>query len=88
MGEGLHHVPGLVEAQVSNMGEVWEVLKTGSNARAVGSTNSNEHSSRSHWLVLFTVSSFSSNVEFVYKMNFYLQIASLECFCICAVYIV
>ncbi|CAI9286680.1 unnamed protein product [Lactuca saligna] len=48
VGEGLHHVPGLVEAQVSNMGEVWEVLKTGSNARAVGSTNSNEHSSRSH----------------------------------------
>ncbi|KAI3525331.1 hypothetical protein L2E82_51564 [Cichorium intybus] len=47
-GEGLHHVPGLVEAQVSNMGEVWEVLKTGSNSRAVGSTNSNEHSSRSH----------------------------------------
>ncbi|KAL4588880.1 hypothetical protein LXL04_001778 [Taraxacum kok-saghyz] len=48
VGEGLHHVPGLVEAQVSNMGEVWEVLKTGSNSRAVGSTNSNEHSSRSH----------------------------------------
>ncbi|XP_071689031.1 kinesin-like protein KIN-14Q [Rutidosis leptorrhynchoides] len=48
VGEGLHHVPGLVEAQVSNMGEVWEVLKTGSNSRAVGSTNANEHSSRSH----------------------------------------
>ncbi|KVH93162.1 Kinesin-like protein KIFC3 [Cynara cardunculus var. scolymus] len=47
-GEGLHHVPGLVESQVTNMSEVWEVLKTGSNARAVGSTNANEHSSRSH----------------------------------------
>ncbi|KAF5948728.1 hypothetical protein HYC85_014685 [Camellia sinensis] len=49
VGEGIHHVPGLVEAQVSNMSEVWEVLQTGSNARAVGSTNANEHSSRSHW---------------------------------------
>ncbi|XP_030489885.2 kinesin-like protein KIN-14Q isoform X1 [Cannabis sativa] len=48
VGEGIHHVPGLVEANVSNMNEVWEVLKTGSNARAVGSTNANEHSSRSH----------------------------------------
>ncbi|KAM6600361.1 hypothetical protein CsatA_019970 [Cannabis sativa] len=48
VGEGIHHVPGLVEANVSNMSEVWEVLKTGSNARAVGSTNANEHSSRSH----------------------------------------
>lgn len=33
------------------MSEVWEVLQTGSNARAVGSTNANEHSSRSHWSV-------------------------------------
>ncbi|XP_050371415.1 kinesin-like protein KIN-14Q isoform X2 [Argentina anserina] len=47
-GEGTHHVPGLVEAHVKNMTEVWEVLQTGSNARAVGSTNANEHSSRSH----------------------------------------
>ncbi|XP_004295697.1 PREDICTED: kinesin-like calmodulin-binding protein homolog [Fragaria vesca subsp. vesca] len=47
-GEGTHHVPGLVEAHVNNMSEVWEVLQTGSNARAVGSTNANEHSSRSH----------------------------------------
>lgn len=47
-GEGLHHVPGLVEAHVNNMNEVWEALRTGSNARAVGSTNANEHSSRSH----------------------------------------
>ncbi|GMH24874.1 hypothetical protein Nepgr_026717 [Nepenthes gracilis] len=46
--EGVHHVPGLVEAHVSNMSEVWDVLQTGSNARAVGSTNANEHSSRSH----------------------------------------
>ncbi|OMO65853.1 hypothetical protein CCACVL1_21367 [Corchorus capsularis] len=48
VGEGAHHVPGLVEAHVNNINEVWEVLQTGSNARAVGSTNANEHSSRSH----------------------------------------
>ncbi|KAE9590546.1 hypothetical protein Lal_00023473 [Lupinus albus] len=47
-GEGMHHVPGLVEAHVNNMTDVWEVLQTGSNARAVSSTNANEHSSRSH----------------------------------------
>ncbi|KMS98078.1 hypothetical protein BVRB_4g095910 [Beta vulgaris subsp. vulgaris] len=46
--EGMLHVPGLVEASVSSISEVWEVLKAGSNARAVGSTNANEHSSRSH----------------------------------------
>lgn len=48
--EGVHHVPGLVEAQVSNMSEVWDVLQTGSSARAVGATNANEYSSRSHCL--------------------------------------
>ncbi|XP_022142900.1 kinesin-like protein KIN-14Q [Momordica charantia] len=48
VSEGIHHVPGMVEAPVDNMSEVWEVLQTGSNARAVGSTNANEHSSRSH----------------------------------------
>ncbi|KAI4366017.1 hypothetical protein MLD38_021946 [Melastoma candidum] len=49
-GEGMLNVPGLVEARVNNMNEVWEVLHTGNNARAVGSTNANEHSSRSHCL--------------------------------------
>ncbi|WZZ68810.1 hypothetical protein YC2023_080180 [Brassica napus] len=48
VSEGNHHVPGLVEARVSTMEEVWDVLKTGSNARAVGKTTANEHSSRSH----------------------------------------
>ncbi|KAL5205447.1 hypothetical protein ABZP36_033656 [Zizania latifolia] len=48
VAEGAHHVPGLVEARVTNMNEAWEVLQTGSKARVVGSTNANEHSSRSH----------------------------------------
>ncbi|KAL1219870.1 Kinesin-like protein KIN-14Q [Cardamine amara subsp. amara] len=48
VSEGNHHVPGLVEAPVKSIDEVWDVLKTGSNARAVGKTTANEHSSRSH----------------------------------------
>ena len=44
-------MPGLVEAKVENIKEVWDVLLAGSNARAVGSNNVNEHSSRSHWSV-------------------------------------
>lgn len=48
VAEGVHHVPGLVEARVTNMDEAWDVLQTGSKARVVGSTNANEHSSRSH----------------------------------------
>ncbi|RDX82331.1 Kinesin-like protein KIN-14R, partial [Mucuna pruriens] len=47
--EGFHHVPGVVEAKIDNINEVWNVLQTGNNARAVGSNNVNEHSSRSHW---------------------------------------
>ncbi|KAE8701147.1 dof zinc finger protein DOF5.7-like [Hibiscus syriacus] len=46
--EGFHHVPGIVEARVDNIKEVWDVLQIGSNSRAVGSNNVNEHSSRSH----------------------------------------
>ncbi|XP_062202871.1 kinesin-like protein KIN-14R [Phragmites australis] len=48
VAEGVHHVPGLVEAHVTSMNEAWEVLQTGSKARVFGSTNANEHSSRSH----------------------------------------
>lgn len=47
--EGFHNVPGIVEAKVENIKEAWHVLQAGSNARAVGSNNVNEHSSRSHW---------------------------------------
>ncbi|KAK4356322.1 hypothetical protein RND71_025293 [Anisodus tanguticus] len=53
--EGLHHIPGLVEAKVENIEEVWDVLQTGSSARAVGSNNVNEHSSRSHCMLCIMV---------------------------------
>ncbi|CAL1386210.1 unnamed protein product [Linum trigynum] len=48
--EGQHCVQGLVEARVNNVHEAWDVLQTGSTARTVGSTNANDHSSRSHCL--------------------------------------
>ncbi|MBC2899365.1 hypothetical protein CFC21_112208 [Triticum aestivum] len=54
-GEGSHHVPGIVEAKVEDINEVWDVLQTGSNSRAVGSNNVNEHSSRSHCMLCIMV---------------------------------
>ncbi|KAG9440162.1 hypothetical protein H6P81_020327 [Aristolochia fimbriata] len=54
-GEGSHHVPGIVEAKVENTKQVWDVLQAGSNARAVGSNNVNEHSSRSHCMLCIMV---------------------------------
>ncbi|KAF5454378.1 hypothetical protein F2P56_024049 [Juglans regia] len=53
--EGFLHVPGIVEAKVDNIREVWSVLHAGSNARAVGSNNVNEHSSRSHCMLCIMV---------------------------------
>ncbi|XP_015570564.1 kinesin-like protein KIN-14S isoform X1 [Ricinus communis] len=53
--EGSPEVPGLVEACVYGTEEVWELLKSGNRARAVGSTNGNELSSRSHCLLRVTV---------------------------------
>ncbi|KAK4844077.1 hypothetical protein QYF36_016189 [Acer negundo] len=53
--EGCHHVPGIVEAKVDSIREVWNVLQAGSNARSVGSNNVNEHSSRSHCMLCITV---------------------------------
>ncbi|KAI7745306.1 hypothetical protein M8C21_017227 [Ambrosia artemisiifolia] len=53
--EGLHNIPGLVEAKVENIQQVWNVLRAGSSARAVGSNNVNEHSSRSHCMLCIMV---------------------------------
>lgn len=53
--EGTQEVPGLVEARVYGTDEVWELLKSGSRARSVGSTSANELSSRSHCLLRVTV---------------------------------
>ncbi|KAK7307276.1 hypothetical protein VNO77_40187 [Canavalia gladiata] len=55
VSDGFHPVPGVVEAKVDNINEVWNVLQAGSNARAVGSNNVNEHSSRSHCMLCIMV---------------------------------
>ncbi|KAB1202262.1 Kinesin-4 [Morella rubra] len=55
VAEGTQEVPGLVEACVHSTEDVWELLKSGSRVRSVGSTNSNELSSRSHCLLRVTV---------------------------------
>ncbi|XP_019445359.1 PREDICTED: kinesin-like protein KIN-14R isoform X3 [Lupinus angustifolius] len=53
--EGSHPVPGVIDAKVDNISEVWNVLQAGSNARAVRSNNINEHSSRSHCILCIMV---------------------------------
>ncbi|PWA81070.1 P-loop containing nucleoside triphosphate hydrolases superfamily protein [Artemisia annua] len=53
--EGTQEVPGLSEVPVHKTDEVWQLLKRGSCARSVGSTNANELSSRSHCLLRVTV---------------------------------
>ncbi|GAB4835832.1 hypothetical protein Ancab_000748 [Ancistrocladus abbreviatus] len=53
--EGMQEVPGLVEARVYDTYGVWELLKSGSRIRSIGSTNANELSSRSHCLLRVTV---------------------------------
>ncbi|XP_057960475.1 kinesin-like protein KIN-14S [Malania oleifera] len=53
--EGTQEVPGLVEAHVHGANDVWELLKSGSQVRSVGSTSANELSSRSHCLLRVTV---------------------------------
>lgn len=50
--EGTQEVPGLVEVRVFSTEEVWEILRSGSRARSVGSTSANELSSRSHWYIV------------------------------------
>ncbi|XP_020597059.1 kinesin-like protein KIN-14J isoform X2 [Phalaenopsis equestris] len=53
--EGTQEVPGLAEIEVCSIDEVWEMHKSGGRNRAVGSTNANELSSRSHCLVRVTI---------------------------------
>ncbi|XP_042939320.1 kinesin-like protein KIN-14S isoform X2 [Carya illinoinensis] len=53
--EGTQEVPGLIEARVYSTEDVWDMLKSGSQVRSVGSTNANELSSRSHCLLRVTV---------------------------------
>eukprot|EP01041_Mallomonas_annulata_P000819 gene819-1595_t len=53
--EGSVYVPGLTQEVVTSLEEVMSVFAKGSLNRATGSTNLNEHSSRSHSLLMVTV---------------------------------
>ncbi|KAM0823414.1 hypothetical protein ACQ4PT_070885 [Festuca glaucescens] len=53
--DGSHYVPGIVERKVDNIKKAWDIFQTGSNSRAVGSTDVNEHSSRSHSMLCIMV---------------------------------
>ncbi|CAI9298763.1 unnamed protein product [Lactuca saligna] len=53
--EGTQEVPGLSEVPMYKIYEIWELLKSKSHVRSVGSTNANELSSQSHCLLRVTV---------------------------------
>lgn len=55
------YVKGLLEIYVSSVQEVYEVMRRGSNARVVSSTNMNAESSRSHSIFVVTIT--QKNVE-------------------------
>lgn len=46
-------VPGLTIVEVKSPEEVFKVLQKGYKTRATFATNVNEHSSRSHWFVIY-----------------------------------
>ncbi|XP_038976129.1 LOW QUALITY PROTEIN: kinesin-like protein KIN-14J, partial [Phoenix dactylifera] len=58
---GIQDVPGLVEAQICSIDEVWEMLKTGARNRSVGSTNANKLSLLHCSMVRVTIK--SENLE-------------------------
>ncbi|KAI9711298.1 MAG: Kinesin heavy chain [Bogoriella megaspora] len=49
------YVKGLLEIYVGSVGEVYEVMRRGGNARAVAATNMNQESSRSHSIFVVTI---------------------------------
>ncbi|KAL2214817.1 putative kinesin family protein [Thermoascus aurantiacus ATCC 26904] len=55
------YVKGLLEIYVSSVQEVYEVMRRGSQARAVSATNMNQESSRSHSIFVITIT--QKNVE-------------------------
>ncbi|XP_074522267.1 kinesin-like protein KIFC3 isoform X2 [Halichoeres trimaculatus] len=60
-GSGQLYVPGLTEFTVQSPEDINKVLELGHMNRATACTNLNEHSSRSHALLIVTVSGFNSS---------------------------
>ncbi|XP_063044056.1 kinesin-like protein KIFC3 isoform X2 [Engraulis encrasicolus] len=60
-GSGQLYVPGLTEFSVESVEDINKVLELGHMNRATACTNLNEHSSRSHALLIVTVAGFNSS---------------------------
>ncbi|KAA0714723.1 Kinesin-like protein KIFC3 [Triplophysa tibetana] len=60
-GSGQLYVPGLTEFTVESAGDINKVFELGHMNRATACTNLNEHSSRSHALLIITVAGFNSS---------------------------
>ena len=50
------YIEDLTETYISSPEEIYELMRIGSNTRAISSTNMNERSSRSHMLFIVTIS--------------------------------
>ena len=50
------YIEDLSEKKVTNIEEVFELMKIGTDNRSVGKTNMNEHSSRSHSIFIMQIS--------------------------------
>jgi hypothetical protein len=61
--EGVHLTGPRLRVHVTSAPEVMRLLKQGTRLRAVGATNLNEHSSRSHSILTFHIESKSHDVE-------------------------
>lgn len=54
---GMIYIPNVLKKDINNYSEVTEIIKEGNNIRSTNSTNSNEHSSRSHMLTFIEIDS-------------------------------
>ncbi|XP_078608342.1 kinesin-like protein KIFC3 isoform X1 [Branchiostoma floridae x Branchiostoma japonicum] len=69
--EGGLHVPGLTYTQVDSLDDVNDVFQVAINNRATACTNMNEHSSRSHALLIVTVegTNITTGAKIIGKLN-------------------
>jgi len=74
------NVPGLTYVEVNNTKDALKVFNLGKNNRAVGSTNYNEHSSRSHLItqLLIKAKNVNDNSKLSAKLYF-IDLAGSEC---------
>ena len=76
--DGSVSVPGLHKVVVQNLDDVMEVFSKGSASRATTSTNLNEHSSRSHLIMLIDVDTVQGDAQPVRSKLFLVDLAGSE----------